>query len=507
MVKSLSTSGDETPDSRAGTAPMDEEPLSAGEVRQRAVTGAVIDVLRGFGVRFLGLFGTLVLARLLTPRDFGIVAFGATLITLANFVADGGIGTALIRRADPPARADLKALLAFQLGLNTALAIGVSLVLLPFGELGQVTAIMLISLPFMAIRAPAGILLERKLNYRPLAFVELVETTCYYGWAIVLVSSGWGVWGLASASVVRALVGTTALLWFVPSARLAPSPSWSRVRTLLGFGLRYQAVGFANTLRDQGINATVAVIAGVSALGLWSVAYRILQLPLLLLTSLWRISFPGMSRLIAANEDVARTIERTLASVAVVIGFILAPLVAASSPLVVVLLGDQWADAAEVIPPASLHLMFAGPISVALIGYLWAVGDASAVLRATLFGIPFIALVLVLLLPIIGVAAVGYAWLPSGVVESIVLIRAARKRIDVAIARPLAPPVLSAVVAGLCGWVGAFTVGSTFAGAVIGGSIALLVYLGALGAWDRRQLFETVRLARRGMRGALSTGQ
>ena len=89
-----------------------------------------------------------------------------------------------------------------------------------------------------------------------------------------------------------------------------------------------------------------------------------------------------MSRLVSEGEDLAPTIERVLAVVAVVSGVILAPLVAASAPLVTVLLGDQWVDAATVIPPASLHLMIAGPISVALVGYLWAVGDASSVLRA-----------------------------------------------------------------------------------------------------------------------------
>ena len=70
--------------------------MSAGEVKQRAVTGAAVDVLRGIGVRSIGLVGTLVLARLLTPYDFGIVAFGATLVTFANFLADGGIGSGFL---------------------------------------------------------------------------------------------------------------------------------------------------------------------------------------------------------------------------------------------------------------------------------------------------------------------------------------------------------------------------------------------------------------------------
>ena len=95
------------------------------------------------------------LARLLTPYDFGIVAIGTIFVTIGQFLADGGIGVGLIRRVDPPARADLRALLGFQLGFSTALAVVVIAVVLSFfGEIGQVTAIMVVALPLTAIRAP-----------------------------------------------------------------------------------------------------------------------------------------------------------------------------------------------------------------------------------------------------------------------------------------------------------------------------------------------------------------
>lgn len=499
---------DNAEDVGGGATPTEtsEEHLSTEEVRKRAVTGAGVYVMRGFALRLLGLIGMLVLARLLTPRDMGFVAFGLTFTMLATFLTDGGIVAALIRRTEPPARADLKALLAFQLGLTTALAGVAGVVLIQFGELGQVTAVMAIALPLTALRVPGIVLLERSLAYRPLAFVEIVETICYYGWAIVTVSVGWGVWGLASASIVRAIAGSTTLLTLLPSARLIPSPSWIRVRTLLGFGFKYQAVGLVNFCRDEGTNVAVAAVAGVSALGLWSVASRILQAPLLLLTSLWRISFPGMSRLLAAEEDVAPTIERTLSSVAVVLGAILAPLAAAAVPLITVLLGSQWDDAAPVIPPASLHLMIAGPISVALVGYLWAVGDASAVLRSALGGAVLFGIALLLLLPVIGVTAVGVAWLPCGVAESVILIHAARKRINIPIAAALAPPAVSAVLAAVIGWEAASAVGSPLIALLIGAGVAWLVYFVALTAWRRRQVLDTVSLVSRGMRGAFATG-
>ena len=130
--------------------------------------------------------------------------------------------------------------------------------------------------------------------------------------------------------MVGPVVGGLTLVLIFPPARLAPSLSWARVRPLLGFGFQFQAVAVVNLLRDQATNAAVALFAGVSALGVWAVAYRILQIPLLFLGSLWRVSFPGMSRLVAAGGDAGKTVERIIGVVAVASGLLLAPLVAAT---------------------------------------------------------------------------------------------------------------------------------------------------------------------------------
>ena len=502
---SAGTANEENAPGGTSTEPVEERRLSEGEVRERAVTGAAIDLLRGLGVRFVGLVGTLVLARLLTPSEFGMVAFGATFITFAGFLADGGIGSGLIRRVDPPTRADLSSLLAFQLGLSTVLALGIGVLLSPFGEIGQLTAVMALALPLMAVRAPGVILMERQLSYRPLAVVDIVESICYYGGAIALIAYGWGVWGLATASIVRALAGSMVLLVVVPSARMLPRPSWSRTRPLLGFGVQYQAVGVVGMLRDQGTNVVIAIVAGTAALGIWAVAFRILQVPFMLLASLWRVSFPGMSQLVAARGNVGETIEKVVAVAAVASGFILAPLVAATPALVPALLGSRWNDAVAVIPPACLHLMIMGPITVALWGYLWAIGDASAVLRANLAGLPLMAVVMIPLLAVIGVPAVGFGWLAFGIGEGTVLIRAARRHAQFRVRPRLVPPTLCAVAASSLGWVVALELGTTVVAGLAAALFAAAVYALALWLWHRSYLLDSLRLSMRGVRQVLKS--
>lgn len=463
--------------------------------------------MRGIGIRFVGLVGTAVTARLLTPYDFGLVAFGATVVVFGSFLSDGGVGTALIRRPEPPTKSELQALVAFQFGLDVVVVVGVTLVMLPFGLLGQVTAVIVSALPFGAFRAPAYIIYERRLNYRPMAIVEVVETSSYYIWAIATISIGWGVWGLATAAIVRGVVGSGLVWTLLPEGRLAPVPSWTKVRSLLGFGFRYQAVGFLQMLRDQGVNFAVVTFGGVAVLGLWSVAWRILQIPYSFFVALWRVSFPGMSRLVAAGEDVGGTIERVIAVVAVGTGVLVAPLAASANPWIHVLIGAKWAKAAPAIPPSCFAMMFGVPISVALAGYLWAIGSASVPLRATIVGLPAMAVILLPLLPFIGVAAAGLAYVASAFIESVFFVYGARRTTSFRIGRRLATPVGVAVVAAACGWLVARWVGPNLAGALASSAVAVTVYLAGLAAVHRADLLDAMTLVARGLRGsvALST--
>jgi O-antigen/teichoic acid export membrane protein len=501
-LESQTSSATETGTETSGAS---EDNLSTPEVRRRAVTGAVVDTLRAIGLRVVGLLGTAVTARLLTPYDFGLVAVGVTVVTFGSFLADGGVGTALIRRAEPPTKEQLQALVAFQFGLDVLLVVGVAIVMLPFGRLGQVTTVIVASLPLGAFRAPSYIIYERRLNYRPMAIVEVVETSIYYVWAVATIAIGWGVWGLATGFIVRALFGSSLLLIMLPEGRVLPVPSWTKIRTLLGFGFRYQAVGVLQLLGDLVVNVAVATFGGVAVLGLWSVAWRVIQIPVSLFVALWRVSFPGMSRLVAAEEDVGETIERVIALVAIGTGVLVAPLAASASPWIHVLIGAQWAHAASAIPPACFAMSFGVPISVALAGYLWAIGAASIPLRATLIGIPTMALVLVALLPVIGVAAAGLAYVMNALVESVLFVYAARRTTTFRIGNRLAIPVVMATVSGACGWLVARWIGPDLLGALSSSAVALGVFVGGLVALHRADLADAWTLVLRGLRGVVVT--
>ena len=162
---------------RRATQPPESE--SPATIRDRGAVGAVLLTMRTAGAQVVAFVGTVVLAHQLSPTALGMVALGTTVVTIGNFFADGGLGAALIRRADHPSVDELRALLALQLVLATVISLAVAVVGFRAGTTGAVTAIMACSLPLLALRAPHAIALERALEYRPIAATEFAASRVF----------------------------------------------------------------------------------------------------------------------------------------------------------------------------------------------------------------------------------------------------------------------------------------------------------------------------------------
>jgi O-antigen/teichoic acid export membrane protein len=454
--------------------------------------------VRGAAIRVIGFAGTIVLARLLAPHDFGLIAFGSTLLVFARYLADGGIGAALIRGRERPAVGDLQALLGLQLLVTASLSLATAAAALPFGTGGRIVAVMVASLPIAALRVPGTIMLERELSYGPLVLAEVAETVVYFAWAIGTIEAfGWGVWGLATGAVVRTLAAAVVVVLVSPVGLPRPTLSWRRVRGPLAFGVRFQGVGVISLLRDQSLNIGTAAIGSVSILGLWSLAGKLLSIPYMAFESLWRVGYPAMARLLGTGEDPREVLQRGTALVAVVTGAMLAPLVGGSPALVPVVFGARWSHAASALPWASLGLMISGPVSVTASGYLWALGDARAVLRSTIVSWIVLALVTFPLLPSLGVTAVGLGAMASALAEAAVFVRAVASHSHVSLARPLVAPTIAATASGAAAWIVTDRLPATLLAVVVGLAAAEFLYVGSLLVSRRRLVLDTTGMLHR----------
>lgn len=477
-----------------------DERLGAAEVRDRAAGGAALLGARGALIFVLGIAANIALARLLVPRDFGIVALGSVLLAVGTYLVDGGLGALLVRREEPPERRELEAVEGLQIAVAAGIAAIGTGIALAFGRDGVVIATMLVSLPIWAVRIPAAIMLERELLYRPVAFVDLVEAAVYYAWALGAVAIGFGVWGLATAVIVRATVGVVVMNRVGPVGFVRPRWSWRLVRPMVPFGAKLQATTLVSTARDQGINVGVAGIGGIATLGVWNLAYRILQVPTLVVTSATRVSFPAMSRMLAAGEDPRRPIERGVAMLTVVMAVVLVGLAGLAPAAIPALVGDGWEDVPSTLLWSSAGLLVSAPVLASTLGWLYATDRAGTMLRGTVvhtlvwFGVTFP------LLPELGATAVGVGWVPAGIVLAAICGRRTAGHTGAAILRSLALPLAVAVAAGAAGWAIAVSGPETVLWGTAAAAAGELVLLAGLMLARRALLADTYALATRAFR-------
>jgi O-antigen/teichoic acid export membrane protein len=478
-----------------------EDRPSGGDLRSRAIAGVAVIGARGALVRGLGLLGTIVLAHFLEPHDFGLIAFGFTILVIGSFLASGGLGAALIRQSEAPTRAQLEAVLGLQLAVTLAVAAVVAAIGIPLGEAGAIATVMVLSLPIDTLRGPTGIALERTLSYRLIAAAEISEVLAYNVFAIGAVLAGAGVWGVAAATIVRAVVGGLVLIKLGPVGLIRPRLSWSRVRPIFAFGLSFHAATVVTLAREQGINIVTAAVAGFTVLGFWTMAWRLLQAVFLLLESLWRVSMPAMARMLDAGEAIKPILERALLLTAVLTGMMIVPLSGTAHSLVPVLFGTNWSGTSDVLPWAAIALILNGPLTTVATGYFYAIGRPGTILRMVVVHTVVWFAVFVPLLPVTGTEAIGLGLLAAAAGDLVVLGVPLWRAAGVAVLKVTFIPILAVVAASALG-----TLVSQQLGANAGGLIAALVgtqaaYIGLIFVAKRAALADLVRLARRGISG------
>lgn len=305
----------------------------------------------GAGVQGLVTVAVLaVLARLLTPADFGSVSAGMLVINFSSLLSQGFVGPALVQHPKlRPAHVDtaftLSMLCAAALfGLLWALAPAVAAALRVPALIGVVRALAWI-LPIQGLSAVADALLRRDLQFRTVAAIRMVSFALGYGAVGVTVAAlGGGLWALVAANGSQAVVNTALLLRAQPVA-MRFRVQRTELREILSFTGGFTLGKFGNYAAVNGDYLVVVSRLGVTALGLYERAYQLMAAPATLVGQvLDDVLFPAMAQIQSEHARVAAAYRRCVAGVALltlplsVLVFVLAP------EIVRVLLGARWAE-------------------------------------------------------------------------------------------------------------------------------------------------------------------
>lgn len=308
---------------------------------------------------------TAVLARLLTPSAFGLVAMAGVFISFGRYFAQLGAGQALVQKRDLSAH-DVRTAFTSSALLGLAFC-GVFAALAPLaGALfpsapGVVMVARVMSLTFVlgGLTATTQGLLQRRFAFRAIALTEIGSYA--FGYALVglaLAVRGFGAWSLVTASLTSGALAAVVYM-LLCRREIAIGLSARSFRAIYWFGGRLSLIGFCEFIAANLDTLWAGHYLGAQATGLYTRATNIAGVPLYYLTTgLSRVLMPGYSRIQSERERL-KTVY--LASITVV-GAIVMPIswgvAGAAHEVVATLLGGQWRAAAPVLVVLALAVPF-----------------------------------------------------------------------------------------------------------------------------------------------------
>jgi len=302
----------------------------------------------------LNIFVLATMSRLLSPDDFGVMGVAAIFVGLAELLSELGVGPAIIQIRDLTSihlRVGFTLAVLFGVVLVVALWLAAPLIANFFENDAVSPVLQAVSFDFLigGFGVVSMSLLRRKLQFRKLMWADIGSYT--FGYALVglgMAWSGYGVWALVAATLSQTFLKSVLLLIMEPIP-VKPSLSRPEFRELVEFGGGITLARFFNYGASQGDYFVVGRYLGVGPLGIYTRAYRLMNLPANYLGRvLDTVLFPVMSKI---QDELPRLKKSYLTGIAM-ISIVCAPvgilMIIMAPEIVHLLLGPQWV---EVIVP------------------------------------------------------------------------------------------------------------------------------------------------------------
>jgi O-antigen/teichoic acid export membrane protein len=305
-----------------------------------------------------------VLTRLLTPADFGLVSAALVVIGFSLAFSQLGMGPALVQRLVLEPRHISTAFFA-STGIGFLVAALVWLLAPQIAgffrteQLVPIVRALSVLFPVVGMSSVAENLLLRQLRFRLLANTDVLAYSVGYGAVgFSLAILGYGPWALVLAQLTQAVLRAIILITREPP-RLRPAPTWSSFNDLLGFGAGLSAARLGVVLANQADNLVVGRWLGGVALGLYSRAYQLMSVPTALLGDVFdKVLFPTMSRV----QDDPRRLTTAYLQGTAVIGLVTLPagvVAAVLAPEIVgVAFGSRWQSLVPAFQVLAVGTMF-----------------------------------------------------------------------------------------------------------------------------------------------------
>ncbi len=374
------------------------------DLARKSVAGGVT-TLASQSIQFvLRIFGTAVLARLLTPNDYGLVGMVTVVVNLAQTFKDAGLSTATVQKERISHEQIstlfwLNALISAFLSLCVLVASPLIAWFYGRPELTAVTAALSVSFLVSGLTIQHQALQRRHMQFGTLASIQVASQVASLLVTILLACLSWRYWALVGGTLAQALAGTLLTFYLCPwiPGRMQRGTG---VRDMLLFGGHLTGFNFVNYFARNADHILVGRFLGTDALGLYARAYGLFMMPIGQIRGpLNQVALPALSALRSRPDRYARYYQRLVDIMASLATPLTVYCAIEADFLIRILLGPKWLGAVPVfriLAIAGLIQVVASTRGLVLLScgfarryFYWGLLNATLCVMSFIAGLPF----------------------------------------------------------------------------------------------------------------------
>ena len=317
-------------------------------LKQKAVKGMAWSAVQRYSTMLIQFVSGIILARLLTPYDYGCIGMLMIFMVLAESMIDGGFGSALIQKKNPT-QTDYSTIFFWNMGLSVVLY---AVLFLSAPAIARFYGIPLLS---NVLRVQGLVLfvyafnivqrnqLQKKLNFKVLSIVTILTSITALTVTVVMASKGFGVWALVAQNILTALIPAL-VFWFYVKWRPQWVFSWQSFRELFGFGFYMFLTQLLNQFGQQIQGLLIGRFYNASTMGYYSKANSTERLAS---TSISKVMSQVTYPLYAEAQDDKAMLGNMIKKITMTLSYVTFPLMfillLCAEPLFTLLYSDRWA--------------------------------------------------------------------------------------------------------------------------------------------------------------------
>ena len=332
-------------------------------LKHQAVKGVVWSAVERFSVQGVQFILGIIIARLVSPSEYGLIAMLGIFLAVAQTFIDSGFSNALIQKKD---RTDIDYSTAFYFNLAIAVIVyGVLFLTAPLiadfyeeSQLEVVTKWIGLNLIISGFSIVQRAKLTVKLDFKTQAKASLVAVLFSGIVGVALAYKGFGVWALVIQALLNNLLDTL-LLWICTKWMPSFVFSWNSFKTLFSFGSKLLLSGLLHTVYINLYSLVIGRKYSATDVGYYNRAYSLAQFPSINIVGIiTRVIYPVQCEMQGDDEQLNRSFIQYLRISCYIIFPLMVGLSVLAKPLVLVLLTEKWLPMSDLLSILSIAYMW-----------------------------------------------------------------------------------------------------------------------------------------------------